>query len=74
MSDILGSGQKIQIPSTVFNFLIVVNDCSYSLDITAMHDDIVTPKIVIRDAAKKATTEEDKAIEEKLRKLEGVEV
>ena len=38
-----------------------------------MHDDIVTPKIVIRDATKKKTTEEDKAIEERLKGLEGME-
>ena len=74
MGDILTPGEKVQIPSTPFNLLIVINDSSYSLDITSMHNDIMNPMIIIRDAAKKENTEGDKVIKEQLKKLEGMEV
>ncbi len=70
MGDILVSGQKIQIPSTLFNFLVVINDSSYSLDITSMHNNIGNPMIIIRNAVKK----EDKVTKERLKDLEGTEV
>ena len=74
MGDILESGQEIVIPSTTFNFLKVVNDSSFSLEVIAMHNDIVSPIIIIRDAAQKGDAEGDKAIKERLKNLEGVEV
>ena len=74
MGDTLTPGEKVQIFSTPFNLLIVINDSSYSLDITPMHNDIMNPMIIIRDAAKKEDTEEDKAIKERLKNLEGMEV
>lgn len=73
MGDILESGQKMQIPSVVFNFVMVINDSPYTLDIEAMHDNIVTPMIIIRSAAEKETTEDDKAIKKRLETLEGME-
>ena len=73
MGDILVPGQKIQIPSPVFNFLVVINDSSSNLDITPLHTDIVIPMIIIKDTIKKEGTEEDKAIKEQLKNLEGVE-
>ncbi len=69
MGDILVPGQKVQIPSIPFNFLVVINDSSYSLDITSMHNNIMNPMIIIKDVAKK----DDKATEEQLKKLEGME-
>lgn len=74
MGDTLTPGKKVQIPSTPFNLLIVINDSSYSLDITSMHNDIMNPMIIIRDAANKENTEGDKVIKEQLKKLEGMEV
>ena len=74
MGDVLVSGQEIIIPSTTFNFLKVINDSSFSLEVVAMHNDIVSPIIIIRDAAKKEDTEGDKAIKERLKSLEGAEV
>ena len=71
MGKILIPGQNIVIPSTTFNFLNITNDSSFSLDITAMHDDIVRPIIIIRDAVKKEGAASDKAIEERLKSLEG---
>lgn len=73
MGDTLTPGKKVQIPSTPFNLLIVINDTSYSLDITPMHNDIMNPMIIIRDAVKKEDTEGDKVIIEQLKKLEGME-
>ena len=73
MGDTLTPGKQVQIPSTPFNLLIVINDSSYSLDITPMHNDIMNPMIIIRDAVKKEDTEEDKAIKERLKNLEGME-
>lgn len=75
MGDILVSGQKMQIPSMVFNFVVVINDSPYSLDIEPMHDNIVTPMIIIRSAAEKEIrTEDDKAIEKRLAEREGMEI
>ena len=74
MGDILVSGQEVVIPSTTFNFLKVINDSSFRLDVIAMHDDIVSPIIIIRDAAQKENAEENKVIEEQLKNLEGMEV
>jgi hypothetical protein len=73
MGDVLVSGQEIVIPSTTFNFLKVVNDSPFSLEVVAMHNDIVCPIIIIRDAAQKGDVEGDKAIKERLKSLEGVE-
>ena len=73
MGDTLTPGKQVQIPSTPFNLLIVINDSSYSLDITSMHNDIMNPMIIIRDAAKKENTEGNKVIIEQLKKLEGME-
>lgn len=74
MGEILVSGQKIQIPSALFNHEIVINDSSYSLDLTPMHNDIGNPMLIIRDAVKKESTEEDKAIEKRLAEREGMEI
>lgn len=68
MGDALTPGQKVQIPSPIFNFLILVNDSSTPLDIEPMHNNIVTPMIIIRDAVKK---EGGKETEERLKSLEG---
>ena len=73
MGDTLTPGKQVQIPSTPFNLLIVINDSPHSLDITSMHNDIMNPMIIIRDAVKKEDTEEDKAIKERLKNLEGME-
>lgn len=66
MGDILVSGQKIQMPSTLFNFLVVINDTSSNLEVTSMHNNIGNPMIIIRNAVKKEDTE----IEERLKNLE----
>lgn len=73
MGDILTSGQEVVIPSIPFNLLKVVNDTPFNLEIVAMHNNIMSPIIIIRDAAKKEDTEEDKAIKERLKSLEGME-
>ena len=72
MGDTLLPGQKVHLPSTMFNFLTVVNDSSFSLDITPMHNDIGNPAIIIRNANKEIT-EEDRAIKERLKNREGME-
>ena len=74
MGDVLESGQETVIPSTIFNFLKIVNDCPFSLEVVAMHNDIVCPIIIIRDAAQKGDAEGDKAIKERLKNREGAEV
>jgi hypothetical protein len=74
MGDVLTPGQKMQIPSVQFNDLIIVNESSFSLDVTPTHNNIMNPVIVISDAAKKEGTEGDKAIKERLKSLEGMEM
>lgn len=69
MVDTLLSGQKMQIRSVPFNDLIVINDSSYTLDITPMHNNIMNPMVIIRNAVQK----DDKATDERLKKLEGME-
>lgn len=71
MGDILLPGQKMEMRSMAFNFLAVVNDSSFSLDITSMHNNIVAPILIIRNATKKEDTEEDRATKEQLKNLEG---
>lgn len=73
MGEILVTGQKMQILSMVFNFVMVVNDSPYTLDIEPIHDNIVTPMIIIRSGEKRESTEDDKAIEKRLETLEGME-
>jgi hypothetical protein len=74
MGDVLESGQETVIPSIPFNLLKVVNDTPFNLEIVAMHNNIMSPIIIIRDAAQKGDAEGDKAIKEQLKKLEGMEV
>lgn len=74
MNETLVPGQNILIPTAMFNHETVINDSSYSLNITAMHDEIGRPILIIRDAVKTENAERDNAIQERLKKLEGVEV
>lgn len=71
MEQELKKGASMNVPSVAFNFVMVINNSSYNLSIAAMHNDIMAPILVIEDVGEKS--EGDKAIENRLGNLEGIE-
>lgn len=68
----LKQGEEVQVPSALFNFLFVVNNSSHTIEVELVHNDLMTPVVIIKDV--KVESEEDKAIKEKLIEYEGMEV
>ena len=68
----LRQGEEVQVPSALFNFLFVVNNSSYTFELQIQHNDLGNPVVIIKDAS--VESEEDKAINEKLKKYKGMEI
>ena len=68
----LRQGEEVQVPSALFNFLFVVNNSSYTFELQIQHNDLGNPVVIIKDVS--VESEEDKAINEKLKKYEGMEI
>lgn len=68
----LKRGEELQVPSILFNFLFVVNNSSHPFEVELTHNDLATPVVIIKDA--NVEREEDKLINERLKKYEGMEV
>ena len=68
----LKQGEELQVPSTLFNFLFVVNSSPYVLEVEMTHNDLGNPILIIRGGV--VESEENKAINDKLKQYEGKEI
>lgn len=69
---VITQGEELQVPSVSFNFLFVVNNSSHPFAVELTHNDVMNPVVIIKDVS--IESEEDKAIKDKLKEYEGVEI
>lgn len=71
----LKQGEELQVPSTLFNFLFVVNSSPFVLEIEISHNDLANPVLIIKEGNWEGENiEENKALREKLKKYKGMEI
>lgn len=72
MEETIESGKEIQIASAAWDFQIIVNNLPFPVSLDLYHDDLMRKIMVLKMAVQKS--DEDKAMEEKLKSIEGTEI
>ena len=72
MEETIESGKEIQIASAAWDFQIIINNLPFPISLDLYHDDLMRKIIVLKIPVQKS--DEDKAMEAKLKEYEGMEI